>query len=58
MAKECSWISLKSETLKYAKEKGKLWDIRWEIEWRMKNNPTGIDIRKFQGYLEEVKKYE
>lgn len=58
MAKECSWISLKSKTLKYAKEKGKLWDIRWEIEWRMKNNPTDIDIREFQGYLEEVKKYE
>ncbi len=58
MAKECSWISLKLETLKYAKEKGKLWDIRWEIDWRIKNNSADIDIGEFQEYLEEVKKYE
>ncbi len=58
MAQKCSWISLNPKTLKYAKEKRRLWDIKWEIEWRIKNNSEDIDIGEFQKYLEEVKKYE
>ena len=58
MIKEQTWIYLKKETLQWAKEKGKLWEIKWEIEWRVKNDAQNIDVKEFEKYLEEVKKYE
>lgn len=58
MAEYSSWVNLpyESQTLLWAKEKCKLSELSFEIEWRIKYNPNEIDIKEFEGYLQEIEK--
>ncbi len=58
MAEKCTWISLKSQTLKWAKDEGKLYKIKFEITWRMQHDNGEIEINDFERYLKEVEKFE
>lgn len=58
MIKKSSWVYFKKETLQWAKEKGKLCELKWEIDWRIEHNTGDIDIKEFKEYLEEVNGYE
>ncbi len=58
MAEKCEWISLKPETLKWAKDNSNLYNLVFEIEWRIKHNSECINVNEFEGYIKEVKKYE
>ena len=58
MAEHSSWVNFpyENQTLLWAKKNSKLHELSFEIEWRIKNNASEIDIKEFEGYLQEIEK--
>ncbi len=58
MAEHSSWVNipLESKTLLWAKEKCKLSELSFEMEWRIKHYAGDIDVKEFEGYLQEIEK--
>lgn len=56
MAECSSWVHLPygNKTLLWAKEKGRLHELTFELEWRIKNYGNDIDVTDFEQYLAEI----
>lgn len=60
MAECSSWIYIPyaSQTLLWAKKNGRLYELSFDIEWRIEHDASGIGIEDFKSYLQEVKRVE
>jgi class 3 adenylate cyclase len=58
MAEHSSWVFLEEKTLEWAKRKNKIFDLSFELEWRIEHDSSEISISTFKEYLDEVRKYE
>ena len=57
MVKKSSWVSLKKETIKWAKENNKLFDLSFELDWKIEHC-SDSEKANWQKYKEDLEKYE
>lgn len=57
MVKRSSWVLLKKETIKWAKESDKLFDLSFELDWKI-DHCSDSEKANWQKYREELEKYE
>ena len=57
MVKKSSWVSLKEETIKWAKGNGRLFDLTFELNWKI-DHCREDEKANWQKYREELEKYE